>query len=52
MKSKMTAKKQKPSQVVKATIPMDVYKRFKSLTGARDLTMSQWIRHQIIKFVK
>jgi hypothetical protein len=29
-----------------------VYKRFKSLSSARDFTMSQWIRHQIIKFVK
>jgi NRPS condensation-like uncharacterized protein len=52
MPPKMTAKKQKPSQLVKATIPMDVYKRFKSLSDAKGFTMSQWIRHQIIKFVK
>lgn len=52
-KNKQTLKAAKPTKrEIKCYVDSETYKKFKKKTGEQGMHLSQWIRHQITKWVK
>lgn len=52
MKKQVKKASKKSIQEIKCYLDIPVYKKFKAKTEEQGNNMSQWIRHQIMKYVK
>lgn len=51
-KTNKIKKAQKPSATIKCYVDKDTHKKFMKKTESQGMHASQWIRHQIMKWVK